>query len=96
MTDRVLVKAIERARTRFDACAKSWAPGGQDEEVLDAAAEATDHARVALAHLDGGRWDEADAAALLCLELEEEFGSGRVWRDFALLVEEAAAVGRSG
>jgi len=95
MPDAVLARAIERARARFEKCKDAWKPSAGDEEVIDAAEESCQHARDALVHLQGRRWDEADAAANLCLELEEEFGSGRVWRDFALLIEEAAAVGRA-
>ena len=93
-TDPVLARAFERARLRFEACRDKWKPA--DEEGQDAAEEAVGHARTALEHLDRGQWDEADAAATLALELDEEFGSGEVWRDFALLIEEAAAIGRAG
>lgn len=91
--DPILRKALERAQARFEARKESWSP--TDEEAADASQEATQHAQNALTHLGGGRWDEADAAANLCLELEEEFGSGKVWREFAFLVEEAAALGRA-
>lgn len=92
-SDPVLARAFVRARRAFEACRDKWKPG--EEEAQDAAEEAVGHAENALAHLDHGQWDEAEAAATLALELEEEFGSGTVWRDFALLVEEAAAIGRT-
>ena len=93
--DPILVGAIEQARKIYEAVRDIWT-GGDDEEARDAAEEAVTHADNALTHLEHGRWDEADAAANLALELEEEFGDGTIWRDFALLVEEAAAIGRTG
>ena len=48
----------------------------------------------AVLHLDAARWDEAVASAQQAVELDELHGSGECWREFALLVEEAAETGR--
>lgn len=84
------VKAIERARKAHARARGQWLSDEDD----DPAAEAEQLAADALAHLDAGRWDEARACADAAQSLAEEAGEDEVWREFALLVEEAAETGR--
>ncbi len=91
LADPVFARAVERATRACERAEKRWrAEDEADEDAADAADEAKQHGRSALAHLEAGRVDEARAAAELAVELDEQHGSGEVWRDFALLVEEAA------
>ncbi len=84
------VKAIARARKARDQASGRWVSYDED----DPAAEAEQLARDAVAHLEQGRWDEARACAEAALSLAEDNGEDEVWREFALLVEEAAETGR--
>ncbi len=84
------VKAIVRARRAHAEASGCWVSYDDD----DPAAEAEQLARDSLEHLDAGRWDEARACAEAALSLAEESGEGEVWREFVLLVEEAAETGR--
>jgi hypothetical protein len=85
------VKAIARARKAHAAACGRWVSHDDD----DPAAEAEQLAADALAHLDAGRWDEARACAEAAQSLAEEQGEDELWREFALLVEEAAETGRA-
>lgn len=87
------VKAIERARKAFAAARGRWVSDEDDED--DPAAEAEQLATDALAHLDAGHWDEARACAEAAQSLAEDEGEDEVWRELALLVEEAAEIGRA-
>ena len=86
------VRAIARARSTHARSVGSWVESG-GEENDDPAAEAEAMAADAIAHLDAGRWDDACACADEAAVLAEDHGRGEVWREFALLVEEAAASG---
>lgn len=70
-------------RKAFDRALRSWSDSDQADEARDLA-------RLSLEHLDAGRGDEAIATATCALELDEEHHDGSAWRDFAILVEEAA------
>lgn len=85
------VKAIERARKAHVASCGQWVSYDDDDPAAEAEQLATD----AIAHLDAGRWDEARACAEAAQSLAEEAGEDEVWREFALLVEEAAEIGRA-
>lgn len=85
------VKAIARARKAHADASGRWVSYDED----DPAAEAEQLAADAIEHLDAGRWDEARACAEAALALAEEAGEDEVWREFALLVEEAAETGRA-
>lgn len=85
------VKAIERARKAHTKASGRWISDDED----DLAAEAEQLAVDALAHLDAGQWDEARACAEAAQTLAEDQGEAEVWREFALLVEEAAEIGRA-
>ncbi|PRQ04500.1 hypothetical protein ENSA5_07310 [Enhygromyxa salina] len=85
------VRAIAAARKAHAKATGKWVSYDQD----DPAAEAEQLARDALAHLDAGRWDEASECAEAALNLAEANGEGPRWREFALLVEEAAETGRA-
>lgn len=89
----MIAAAIESARSAHAKATGRWT--GADEEERDAATEAEQHALAAIEHLDAGRWDDAQARADLSVELDETHGSGEVWREFGLLVEEAAELGRA-
>jgi hypothetical protein len=89
----MVADAIEVARKAHAKATGTWT--GADEDERDAATEAEQHATAALEHLDAGRWDDAQARADLAVELDEEHGTGEVWREFGLLVEEAAELGRA-
>jgi len=93
----MLAAALATARRAHAAATGRWRGDGDDAsgDEADAAHEAEAHAKAALVHLDAGRWDDAEACAGLCVELEEEWGQ-TVWREWALLVEEVAALGREG
>lgn len=80
-------QAIESARRALTRATGKWADS-------DEAREAQQHAGAAMEHLEAGRWDDAQARAELALELDESHGSGELWRNFCLLVEEAAELGR--
>jgi hypothetical protein len=88
------VKAIARARRAHAAASGQWVGDDQGDED-DPAAEAEQLAADALAHLDAGQWDEARACAEAAQSLAEDEGEDEVWREFALLVEEAAEIGRA-
>ena len=92
LADPTTVAAIARARRAHAAATGRWV--SYDEE--DPACEAEQLARDALAHLDAGRWDDAQGCADAAVSLAEEHGQTEVWREFALLVEEAAETGRDG
>lgn len=85
------VKAIERARKAYTKSSGQWVSYDEDDPAAEAEQLATD----ALAHLDAGRWDEARACAEAAQALAEDEGEDEVWREFALLVEEAAEIGRA-
>jgi hypothetical protein len=89
------VKAIARARKARAAAAGQWVSHDDDDAKDDPASEAEQLATDALAHLDAGRWDEARACAEAAQSLAEDEGEDEVWREFALLVEEAAETGRA-
>jgi hypothetical protein len=91
MIDPRTLTAIARARKAHAAATGRWVSYDQD----DPAAEAEQLAREALAHLAGGRWDEARACADIVVSLAEEAGEDELWREFALLVDEAAETGRA-
>lgn len=84
------VQAIARARKAHADARGQWVSYDED----DPAAEAEQLAEDALAHLDAGRWDEARACAEAATTLAEDAGEDTIWREFALLVEEAAEIGR--
>ena len=86
------LRAIARARRTFEACRDR--PLGRGPEAEAASRDARHHAVAALEHLDAGRWDEAVDLAARTAELDELHGRGSVWREFTLLVEEAAETGR--
>ncbi len=88
----MVARAIEAARRAHGRATGRWK--ATDEPAQDAAAEVEQHARTALEHLEAGRWDDAQACGELCVELDERYGSGEIWREFSLLVEEAAETGR--
>jgi hypothetical protein len=88
--DPVTSAAVTAAREAHAAATGEWVSDDED----DPAAEAEQLARDALAHLDGRRWDEARACAEAVVSLAEDAGEGELWREFALLVEEAAETGR--
>lgn len=92
LADPTTVAAIARARRAHAAATGRWV--SYDEE--DPACEAEQLARDALAHLDAGCWDDAQGCAEAAVSLAEEHGQAEVWREFALLVEEAAETGRDG
>lgn len=85
------VKAIARARKAHASASGVWVSYDEDDPAAEAEQLATD----ALAHLDAGRWDDARACAEAALAVAEEAGEDEVWREFALLVEEAAETGRA-
>ncbi|NVB39035.1 hypothetical protein G6O69_14425 [Pseudenhygromyxa sp. WMMC2535] len=85
------LRAIARARRAHVEASEVWTT--EDDED-DPAAEAEQLARDALAHLEGGRWDEARACGEAAAGLAEEQGED-VWREFAILVDEAAETGRA-
>ena len=91
MSDPRTISAISRARKAHAAATGRWVSYDDD----DPAAEAEQLARDALEHLVAGRWDEARACAELVVSLAEESGEDDLWRDFALLVDEAAETGRA-
>jgi hypothetical protein len=88
--------AIARARQAHTR--SSGASGASGSWVVDddddSAQEAEQLAAEALTHLDAGRWDEAIACAEAAQSLAEDAGEPRAWREFCLLVEEAAETGR--
>jgi hypothetical protein len=84
------IPAIARARQAYTEARGRWVSYDED----DPAAEAEQLAGDAIAHLDGGRWDEARACAEAAQTLAEDAGEPELWREFALLVEEAAEIGR--
>lgn len=91
LADPVFARAVERATRARERASKRWRAADEaDDDAADAADEASEHGKTAIVHLEAGRVDEARAAADLAVELDESHGSGEVWRDFALLVEEAA------
>lgn len=93
-TDAALARALERAGRAHARAASAWQSAADAGEIdQDIADEVSDHARSAIAHLEAGRWDDARASAELCVELDETEARGDTWRDFGLLVEEAAETG---
>lgn len=91
LTNPATVKAIARARAAFNAAEGQWVSYDED----DPASEAEQLACDAVAHLHAGRWDEARVCAEAALSVAEDNAQARVWREFALLVEEAAELGRT-
>ncbi|PRP94772.1 hypothetical protein [Enhygromyxa salina] len=85
------VRSITAARKACARAAGTWTCEDPDD---DPAAEAEQLARDAVEHLEQGRWDEACECAEATASLAEEHGQGTVWREFVLLVEEAAETGR--
>ncbi len=83
--------AIARARKAHAGATGHWVSYDED----DPASEAEQLAREALAHLAAARWDDAQGCADALASLAEENGEDELWRDFALLVEEAAETGRA-
>lgn len=67
----------------------------EDEDELERCEELEALARATLEHLDAGRWDEAQACGEEVLSLAEAARAGEIWREFGLLVEEAAETGRA-
>jgi hypothetical protein len=90
------VAAITRARQAHARArgASGTSSAWVDDEHDDSAQEAEQLAAEALTHLDAGRWDEAIACAEAAQSLAEDAGEPRAWREFYLLVEEAAETGR--
>lgn len=88
VADPLTVDAIARARQAHARSTGKWVPPGEDT------AEAEGLCSEALAHLAAGRWDDALACAEVALSLAEAAGRPTLWREFALLVEEAAETGR--
>jgi hypothetical protein len=76
-------RAFARVHASFAQGKAAWADG-------DEAGEALSLAQISVEHLAGGRLDEAIATASAALELDEEHNDGTAWREFAILVEEAA------
>jgi hypothetical protein len=89
--DPTTVAAITRARKAHAAASGRWVSDDDD----DPAAEAEQLAEQALAHLLAGRWDDAQACADEVAMLAEDNGQRGVWREFAVLVDEAAETGRA-
>ncbi len=93
--DPTTVKAIARARAAFERARASWSTSEDDElDGEDPAGDAIDEGQRAVEHLDQGRWDEAIECAEQALVIAEDWDQGKIWREFALLVEEAAETGR--
>lgn len=88
------VNAIARARKAHARATRRWISDDRERDE-DPAAEAEQLASDAVAHLEAGRWDEARACAEAGLSVAEQEGEGEVWREFSLLVEEAAELGSS-
>ena len=84
------IEAIAAARQAHAQATGKWVSDDEDE----LAAEAEQLARDAIDHLDGARWDEAQACAEEVAGLAEAEGQGEVWREIVVLVDEAAEVGR--
>lgn len=85
------VAAIERARKAHTRAQGRWVSYDDD----DPASEAEQLAKDALAHLSAGRWDDAQACAEETAAIADENGQREVWREFAVLVDEAAETGRA-
>jgi hypothetical protein len=83
--------AIARARKAHAVATGKWVSYDDD----DPAAEVEQLARDALAHLGAGRWDDSQGCADALVGLAEENGEDELWREFALLVDEAAETGRA-
>jgi hypothetical protein len=86
------IVAITRARNAHAEATGKWVSYDED----DPAAEAEQLAREALGHLETGRWDDAQGCAEALASLAEENCKDELWREFALLVDEAAETGRAG
>jgi hypothetical protein len=82
---------IARARKAHAGATGQWVSYDED----DPAAEAEQLAGDALVHLCAGRWDDAQGCADALANLAEENGEDLLWREFALLVDEAAETGRA-
>lgn len=96
LDDRLTARALAAARR---ALARLQGEAGSESARLaelsgELATELEDFGAQALDHLAAGRWDEARDCAETALDLAEEHGVGSRWREFALLVEEAAETGR--
>ncbi|KIG17074.1 hypothetical protein DB30_03671 [Enhygromyxa salina] len=87
------VRSITAARKACARAAGAWT-SDDDDDSDDPAAEAEQLARDAVEHLEQGRWDEACECAEATATLAEDHDQGPVWREFVLLVEEAAETGR--
>lgn len=85
------VAAIARARKAHAGATGQWVSYDED----DPAAEVEQLARDALAHLAAARWDDAQGCADALGNLAEESGEDELWREFVLLVDEAAEIGRA-
>ena len=83
--------AIARARKAHAGATGRWVSYDED----DPAAEAEQLARDALAHLANDRWDDAQGCADALASLAEDNAKDSLWREFALLVDEAAETGRA-
>jgi hypothetical protein len=83
--------AIARARKAHTRATGRWVSYDDD----DPAAEVEQLARDALAHLAAGRWDDSQGCADALIGLAEENSEDELWREFALLVDEAAELGRA-
>lgn len=91
LADPRTLAAIARARKAHAGATGQWVSYDED----DPAAEAEQLARDALAHLGNARWDDAQGCADALASLSEESGEELLWREFALLVDEAAEIGRA-
>lgn len=96
-----VLRAIEAARREHVKASARWKRRGPsasagDPDEVEAHDDALASARAALDRLNAGAWDEAEALALSCVEVDESWGDGESWREFSILVEEAAALGRQG
>lgn len=83
--------AIARARKAHAGATGRWVSYDED----DPAAEAEQLARDALTHLVNARWDDAQGCGEALASLAEDNRQDALWREFALLVDEAAEIGRA-
>ena len=96
--DPLTVAAIARARVAHERVRGVWEARreqtrGEDSELSESLEEVGALAADALSHLHAGRWDEAQACAEEAQGLAESACGSERWREFALLVEEAAELG---
>ena len=92
--DPILQRALTRATRSFENACDRWVKQIEQRQDPDdeRAGEALDHAREALEHLEGRRWDEACAAVELAIDLAGEIGLATIWRELSILIDEVAAI----